>query len=268
MPNLNRSDLLNFLSEPRYLHEVAKHFGISGMRAKYHIKQAIRSREVIASEQFAFRTFSDLKGKLKQKERFLYLSRNSPHLSKGPLQLAVINDKSPTLSTTARRDIAKFTSEGKEKHATVESKATFVSGKGDIMKSIAMQSKSKASRSSTFLNVQSAYGKPTERNRHMWPDRHAKPSQSSHGFISQVDRIHLFDALLKQPLTIFELRRQFNVPKKTVRSLVQKRLLAEAWGRNEIGVRFKLTTKGKKYLQELHAAASFDPQKSKKYPFV
>jgi hypothetical protein len=269
MPKLNHLELLNFLSEPRYLHEVARHFGISSMRAKYHIREAIKSGQVMASEQFAFRAFSDLRGKLKQKERFLYVSRNSPLLSKGPLQLAVTRDKSIASAPTAKGVVAKFALGSEEgKKPTVESTAKFASEKVDTIRSAATNSRSQANLRSALLNVHAVHGRPIERRRQILPDRHRKLSQSSHRLISQVDRIRLFEALLKQPLTFLELKKHFGVPRQTVRGLVRKRLLSEVWGPKEIGVRFKLTRKGEKYLEELHAAASFDPRESKKFPFA
>jgi hypothetical protein len=268
MPNLNGSDLLNFLTEPRHLREVAKHFGISGMRAKYHIKQAIRSGEVIASEQFAFRTFSDLRGKLKQKEGFLYISRNSPLLSKGQLHLAAGRGKGFAPTSTTNRNPVKFASESEVGKFTVENMASFSNERVDEIGNVVTHSKSKANLVSMFLNVHSVHGKPIERRSKILPDRHSRALQSSHGLISQADRIHLLEALQEQPLTFLELHKHFGVPRQTVKGLLRKRLLAEVWGPKEIGVRFKLTRRGEKHLEELHAAASFDTKKSKKFLFV
>jgi hypothetical protein len=70
-------------------------------------------------------------------------------------------------------------------------------------------------------------------------------------------RIQLFQALLNEPVTFLDLHVRFGVSKQTIRRLVKNRLLLEDWGPKSIGVRFRLSKKGKTYLRELEAAALY-----------
>ena len=65
---------------------------------------------------------------------------------------------------------------------------------------------------------------------------------------------------MNEPLTFLDLRARFGVSKRTMEGLVVKGLSKEVWGNRAIGVRFKLTSKGKKHLKELEAAAEVEPQ--------
>ena len=66
-------------------------------------------------------------------------------------------------------------------------------------------------------------------------------------------------ALLK-PATFLDLHGRFGVSKETVKSLMKNGPLAEVWGPKTVGLRFKLTRKGKAYLRELEAAARYKPK--------
>jgi len=77
-------------------------------------------------------------------------------------------------------------------------------------------------------------------------------------------RLELFQALLIEPLPFLDLHARFSVSKQTLMRLVKKGLLVEVWGPKAIGVRFKLSKKGKVYLKELEAAAKYESKLSKK----
>jgi len=81
--------------------------------------------------------------------------------------------------------------------------------------------------------------------------------------LSNVQRLELFQALLKEPSPFLELHYRFNVSKQTIKRLVKNGLLTEIWGPKAVGVRFKLTSKGKTYLKELEAAAKYEPKMRK-----
>jgi hypothetical protein len=77
--------------------------------------------------------------------------------------------------------------------------------------------------------------------------------------LSAAERLRLFQALLEEPLTFLDLHARFGASKRMMEGLVEKGLSREVWGPRAIGVRFKLTNKGKKHLKELEAAAEFEP---------
>lgn len=71
-------------------------------------------------------------------------------------------------------------------------------------------------------------------------------------------RLQMFQALLNESLTFLDIHARFDVPKQTIRGLIKKGILREIWGPKAIGVRFKLTNKGKVYLKQLEAAAKYE----------
>jgi len=77
-------------------------------------------------------------------------------------------------------------------------------------------------------------------------------------------RLQLFQTLLKEPLPFLDLHVRFGVSKQTIRRLVKNGILMEVWGPKAIGVRFKLSKKGKTYLKELEAAAKYDSKMKEK----
>jgi hypothetical protein len=79
-----------------------------------------------------------------------------------------------------------------------------------------------------------------------------KPEQ-----LSQAKRHQLFQALSKQPLPFLELHARFGLSKQTMRRLIRRGWLTEMWGQGGVGVRFRLSGKGRNYLRELEAAAKY-----------
>jgi len=77
-------------------------------------------------------------------------------------------------------------------------------------------------------------------------------------------RLLLFQALRKEPLPFLDVHVRFGVSKQTVRRLVNNGLLMEEWGPKAIGVRFKLSKKGKMYLKKLEAAAKYESKVGEK----
>ena len=70
--------------------------------------------------------------------------------------------------------------------------------------------------------------------------------------------LRLLQALAKEPLHFLELHGRFGVSKQSVRGLARNHLLVEVWGPKGVGVRFKLSKKGKAYLKELEAAIRYE----------
>jgi len=89
--------------------------------------------------------------------------------------------------------------------------------------------------------------------RKVWSDTEERKA------LSHAKELQLFQALLKEPLPFLDVHVRFGVSKQTIRRLVKNGLLVEVWGPKAIGVRFKLSKKGKIYLKELEAAARYEP---------
>lgn len=62
---------------------------------------------------------------------------------------------------------------------------------------------------------------------------------------------------------IEDIHGRFGVSKRTLMGFVKKELLEEEWGPRDIGVKFKLTKKGRDYLRELKTATRLEPQQRK-----
>jgi len=82
--------------------------------------------------------------------------------------------------------------------------------------------------------------------------------------LSHARTLQLFQALLREPLSFLELHSRFAVSKRTVVRFVKNGLLNEVWGPRAVGVRFKLSKKGKTYLKELEEAAKYEPKMMEK----
>ena len=78
--------------------------------------------------------------------------------------------------------------------------------------------------------------------------------------LSATAHLELLQALVNEPLTFLDLHARFGVSKRTMEGFVTKGLSKEVWGDRAIGVWFELTSKGKKRLKELEAAAEVEPQ--------
>lgn len=82
--------------------------------------------------------------------------------------------------------------------------------------------------------------------------------------LSELSKLQLFQTLLRQPLSILDLRTRFGISKQTLKGLCKRGLVAEVWGPETVGLRFKLTQRGKVFLDELEAAAKYDSHIAKK----
>jgi hypothetical protein len=86
-----------------------------------------------------------------------------------------------------------------------------------------------------------------------------KPEQ-----LSQAKKHQLFQALLKEPLPFLELHARFGVSKQTMRRFIRRGWLTEMWGQGGVGVRFRLSEKGRNHLRELEAAAKYETKTTQK----
>jgi hypothetical protein len=82
--------------------------------------------------------------------------------------------------------------------------------------------------------------------------------------LSHARRLQLFQALLKEPLPFLELHVRFGVSKQTMRGFIRRGWLTEMWGPGGVGVRFKLSEKGRNYLRGLVAAAKYETKATHK----
>lgn len=92
----------------------------------------------------------------------------------------------------------------------------------------------------------------------------AKPDTEEDERLSHAQKIYLLRALQKEPLTFLDLHVLFGASKQTIRRLVKRGFLNEAWGPKAIGLRFKLSEKGRSYLNELEAASKYESKTTRK----
>lgn len=76
--------------------------------------------------------------------------------------------------------------------------------------------------------------------------------------LTNAKRLLFLRALEKEPLAFLDLHVRFGASKQTIRSLVKRGLLKEVWGPKAVGVRFKLSGKGKGHLEKLEAASEYE----------
>jgi len=77
-------------------------------------------------------------------------------------------------------------------------------------------------------------------------------------------KIELFQALSNEPIPFLDLHVRFGVSKQAIRRLVKNGLLMEDWGPKAIGVRFRLSKRGRTYLKELETAALYESKVGQK----
>jgi hypothetical protein len=269
MQKLDRSKLLHFLSKPHYAREVANYFNIPSKLVNYHLKEWVKSGQVLVSEKHVSGSFLSLRGKLKRLDGFLYVSRNSPLLARGSLQLMGKKDEKFTSTATTEGIRVKFISKvrsPREKGLSEQEISAFTDRKTDPMRTASDRFKSKVNLDSSFLNVLVVKGRPVRRSVRNQPVGNERSlSQGGYKPLSHFERIRLFQAVLDQPLTFLELHGRFGVSKQIIEGFVRRGLFEEAWGPKDIGVRFRLTDEGRKRLKELEAAASFEPPKRKRF---
>jgi len=241
MSKLERSRLLNFLSKPRLGREIAEHFHVPVKLANLHLQRAIKSGQVLVSEKPVLQTLRSTNGKLKQLSEFFYIFQDSPILVDGWAKFR---------AREANHSISK--PKGDVFHVRFVSDAT------------KRCFKTRGPLTSEF-DVSSARVKLSKRRRVNQLLRHRmRSTQEEVKPLSHAERIHLFQALLKEPLPFLDVHGRFGVSKQTIRGLVKNGLLTEVWGPKAIGVRFRLTDKGKIHLKELEAAARYEPVMRKK----
>jgi hypothetical protein len=84
--------------------------------------------------------------------------------------------------------------------------------------------------------------------------------------LSHAEKIRLFETLRDSSMSFRELHSLFRISKREIAHLMRKELVEEVWGPRNVGVRFRLSRKGKQQLKALRTVTNFTPPNRK--PFV
>jgi len=263
MSKIDRASLLKFLSKPRFMHEVAKHYGISKKLANFHLREAVKSGQVLISERPVLQSLRNSRGKQKRFDEFVYVFRNSPMLADGWVKFSV--KEANSFISKSKGDVFSIRFLAKTQRSLV---------KGVVNRRLLGVAFDKTAGSSKTVRGFMPEGPPSTRfdvssTRVKLANQRTVDQLIRHGTrstqegvksLSHAERIRLFQALLKEPLPFLELHGRFGVSKQTMRRLVKNGFLREMWGPKAVGVRFKLTSKGKIFLKESEAAARYEPR--------
>jgi DNA-binding MarR family transcriptional regulator len=260
MGRLKRLNLLEFLSKPRFLHEIVEHYKVSKKTAVFHLKEAMKSGQVLVSEAPAFQTIKDSAGKLKKLSGLLYVYQKSPILVGNRTRLSILETDNfiSELDHTSRISFLLKPNDVLGK-ATLERGST---GPALVKKARAPKNRGAKLRANSSLvsKLKVSWAKVTSANSTR-PSRLLSSKQYSNSKLEpllNVEKIRLFQALLKEPLPFLDIRKRFNVSRQTITRLVKRGLLTETWGSKGVGLRFKLTSKGKACLKQLEEASKYE----------
>ena len=235
---------------------------ISNVHSKYHLREEVKPGQIMVNPQAAFRRVSRLRGKLRQRDMSMYVAPNSPLFTGSP-QRATDLYKALVPSSADWKVRMRFYSGFQEAGgSSARSIASFSNEKADVREGALRQRKSEANLVSVLSSVHAVKGRPTARKKLVFAGLFSRSSGDRHSLVSEPQKLHLFGALVEHPKPFAELQAIFHVSRQNVETLVRKGLLAEVWGPGEIGVKFKLTQKGKKYLEMLREASNYQVQKS------
>jgi hypothetical protein len=251
-----RLNLREFLSKPRFLHEITEHYGVSRETAILHLREAMKSGQLLVSEAPVFRTIKDSSGNLKKLAGFVYVYQKNPipfgkeirfsppktTNSKGELHSTshISLSKPNGKSTKVELELGSPRSTSIEK-ANRESAARLKADHSLISKlkvSSVRVSSASHTKSSLIPSKQYSVSKPAA--------------------LLNMEKIRLFQALQKEPLPFLEIQNQFEVSREMITRLAKKGLLTESWGSKGVGVRFKLTGKGKACLAQFEEASKYE----------
>lgn len=262
MSKLERSRLLDFLSKPHYKREIAEHFSVPATYVNQHLQEAVKSGQVLVSEKPVVKTTSKSRGAMVEKiEDFLYISRNSRFLVDNLLKMNVSNVGRRTSKPDNHLIPIKFLPTSpilarskslKHRNSTYKLKET------DSQHSIG-RGQPKESLISRFFDsltskMKLAHGSVrNKRLRYKTP-----PNRSERKSLSYMEKLRLFKTLSNKPLPFLEIHKHFAISKQTITRFVEKGLLEEKWGPKDIGVKYRLTKKGRAYLRQLEAATHLE----------
>jgi len=244
-------ELLNFLSEPRSLKEIAKHLGISSSTAGDYLQKAFEQNLILICR---FQRNTGLKAQKEQRlhETLFYISRDSHLLPKG---LTGFN----ATRILQIREVAKSKNAWIKFSSKDTNKASFSSVNENASDSLEHELGSK-----TFPKI----GKSKEkmaRNVQRPVDIIYRPlTRSQARTFSAAEKLSMLKALSRKSLSYLDLHVRFNVSKQVIGTFVKNGLIKETWGSENIGVRLLLTEKGEKQLRRLKMASMLEKDKVRK----
>jgi len=224
--------------------EIIHHLGVSARLARDYVEKAMEQDKVVI---YRLLGISDKKSKgQKLHESSLYISRTSDLLSQGLTEFEVntvriIEEKKgkafpriKSTSPTKRPEFYKMTERG-----LTQEKLT-----------------SKPTSSFPKLDTrESKLVKKTNVARLLVRRYHSNDKTK---ILTPSEEISLLTALSLQPLSFMDLHSQFKTSKSTVKTLIKNGLIQEVWGPKDIGVKYKLASKGKSHLRKLKTAAKLE----------
>jgi hypothetical protein len=268
MSKLDHADLLKFLSKPRFSHEVAEHFGISRRLANLHLKETVRSGEILISEKPVLQMLRRHDGTMRPSAGLVYTFKENP-ATKIRLQESgqeestrpMTNIEPPSVNTKITTQRGQISRKGiprnrlpncisREKTGLDNTYLTRLKLNANVASELQM--------SGTRMRLtEKSIADPTT-----IPRKRQRLINSRQ--LSPAGKMHLLQTLSKKPLPFMDIHSRLGVSKQTIIGLVKSGFLAEFWGKEGVGIRFKLTRKGKHLLKQLDAAARYEPQVKEK----
>lgn len=243
--------------------------GISNVHSKYHLRDEVKSGQIAVNPKANFRRVSRLRGKLRQKNTSMYIAPNSPLFASSPQHATDLSRALVPNSADWRVRMGFYSGFKEAGGSSARSIVSFSNEKADAMERLLPKRKSEANLVSVSSSIHAVNGRPIAKKKMIFGGPFGRSSRNRHSLVSEPDKLHLFDALLEQPKSFAELQAVFRVSRQNVETLVRRGLLAEVWGPEQIGVKFKLTQKGKECLEMLHEASNFQIQgRSREFSFV
>jgi len=260
MRSQHRFNLAEFLAKPRFLHEIVEHYGVSRETAVFHLQEAVKSGQVLVSETPIFQTIKDSGGNLKKLAGFVYVHQESPILICDDIRF------SPPKTYNSKLELRSTSQASFSKSHCESTRSTLERGSpsfASVAKANDESSKARLKANHSLISKLKVSSTKVSSANHIESSRllPGKPYSSSKQALQlNVEKIRFFEALLKEPLPFIDVHAQFNVSRHTITRLVRKGLLMETWGSKGVGVRFKLTSKGKTWLAHLEEASKCDPR--------
>lgn len=259
MRSRRRFNLAEFLSKPRFLHEIAEHYGVSRETAAFHLREAVKSGQILVSEARVFQDIKDSSGNLKKLRGFVYVHRESPILVGKDAEFSLpktdnsereLRSDSHTSFSKPHGESTRTTLErGGLKFASQEKPNCESAARLKANHSLISKLKVSSAKASSANNTISSRSLP-----------YKQYSSSKPPSLLNVEKIRLFQALQKEPLPFLDIHNWFEVSRQTITRLVNNGLLMETWGPKGVGVRFKLTSKGKASLAQFEEASKYEPR--------
>jgi hypothetical protein len=231
MRKSQNTDFLKYLSRPRNIQEIVKHFGVSRKTAIFHLQKAIMSGDVLVNRTHLFQTVKDSSANLGKLADLVYAYHKSSTLARNNTGFLSF-EKRETSKFPSRTGPGKWMTSPEPSHSLL----------------------SKLNKASSRVVTESR-----SRYRHMSAPQFQKPNNSKSKSLQCKEKIDLFRSLLDKPLPFLDLHERFSISRHVVAGLVKRGLLEENWSSDGVGVSFSLTSEGKKYLKELTTRSAYKP---------